>query len=273
MTIALCIKTNDGVVLAADSATSLLTVEGKAIQVYNNANKIVNLCKGEPFGIATYGLGNIGPHSIALLAKEFRAGLLQSGHGETTEVFDPSGYQLWSVADRFCEFINKQFVAEFAESEAHERPILGFILAGYSTDQRLPEVYIIETVNGELAVAQQEEAVIAKGQPESVQRLIYGFDFEVVDSLVGTLGLEGDERETFLRIVFSKAEGMVHPAMPLQDAIDLAKFLVENAIQYQRFRFGDKTVGGPVEIATMTKYEGFKWVLRKHYYDSALNPR
>jgi hypothetical protein len=34
---------------------------------------------------------------------------------------------------------------------------------------------------------------------------------------------------------------------------------------------GFDTVGGPVEVAALTKYEGFKWVKRKHYYDKGLN--
>ena len=32
-------------------------------------------------------------------------------------------------------------------------------------------------------------------------------------------------------------------------------------------------VGGPIEIAGITKHEGFKWVRRKHYFDTAMNPR
>jgi hypothetical protein len=59
--------------------------------------------------------------------------------------------------------------------------------------------------------------------------------------------------------------------MPIQDAIDLAIFLEQVAAQFVRFREGPDTVGGPVEVATLTKYEGFKWVHRKHYYDKNLN--
>ncbi len=60
--------------------------------------------------------------------------------------------------------------------------------------------------------------------------------------------------------------------MPIQDAIDLAEFLVSATIQFVRFTPGEPTVGGPIEIATITKHEGFKWVSRKHYYDTRFNP-
>lgn len=59
--------------------------------------------------------------------------------------------------------------------------------------------------------------------------------------------------------------------MPIQDAIDLAEFLVHAAIMYSRFSPGAQIVGGPIEIAAITKHEGFKWIRRKHYYDQRLN--
>ena len=30
-------------------------------------------------------------------------------------------------------------------------------------------------------------------------------------------------------------------------------------------------LGGPIEIATITKHEGFKWITRKHYYSPEFN--
>jgi hypothetical protein len=59
--------------------------------------------------------------------------------------------------------------------------------------------------------------------------------------------------------------------MPIQDAIDLARFLVDASIKFSRFVPGPQVVGGPVEIAAITKHEGFKWINRKHYYEQNLN--
>jgi hypothetical protein len=47
---------------------------------------------------------------------------------------------------------------------------------------------------------------------------------------------------------------------------------VDTAIQFSRFMPGPQTVGGPIEIAAISKHEGFKWVQRKHYYTRDLNP-
>jgi len=61
------------------------------------------------------------------------------------------------------------------------------------------------------------------------------------------------------------------PAMPIQDAIDLSIFLVESTIRFSKFAPGAPTVGGPIEVATITKHERFKWIQRKHYYKQELN--
>jgi len=53
--------------------------------------------------------------------------------------------------------------------------------------------------------------------------------------------------------------------------VNLAAFLVETTISFSRFSPGATTVDGPVEIATITKHEGFKWIRRKHYYPANLN--
>ena len=61
------------------------------------------------------------------------------------------------------------------------------------------------------------------------------------------------------------------PAMPIQDAIDLARFLVETTIGFVRFSvFLPKSVGGAVEIAAITKHEGFRWVQRKSFYPDGI---
>jgi hypothetical protein len=64
---------------------------------------------------------------------------------------------------------------------------------------------------------------------------------------------------------------VIFAPMPIQDAIDLAEFLVHTAIQFSRFLPGAQVVGGPIEIAAITKHEGFKWIKRKHYYGVELN--
>lgn len=289
MTIALAINTNEGAILATDSATTLMDNTGThAAQIYNNAIKTVNLYKGRPFGVATYGLGNIGPYSITLLAKEFRETLSTPATTPTSrgrkrakaapvqKTFDPNSYKLSDVAVEFGEFI-QGFYSQQYPSTGTNFPTLGFILTGYSSGERLPETYVIETdAAGLMQVTNQDIlgniGVVAKGQPDAINRLTVGISMHTLNTLIAALQLQPPLSESFVRLAFSNLEPLVYSTMPLQDSIDLARFLIETGIQFQRFKFDDKTVGGPIEIATMTRYEGFKWVQRKHYFDSSLNP-
>ena len=34
-----------------------------------------------------------------------------------------------------------------------------------------------------------------------------------------------------------------------------------------------ETVGGPIDVAVITKGDGFVWVKRKHYFEAEYNPR
>jgi len=45
--------------------------------------------------------------------------------------------------------------------------------------------------------------------------------------------------------------------MPIQDAIDLADFLVEICKKTSRLVPGPQIIGGPTDIAVITKHEGF----------------
>lgn len=275
MTIALAINTNAGAVLATDSAGSMVNQQGKVTQVYNNAIKIVNLCKGHPIGIATYGAGSIGPYSIELLAKEFREKLPVLPGTKKMPAFNSDNYKLETVAERFKKYIFDIYDKEFASLPLTDRPDLGFILTGYSSGERLPETYIIEKSFQNpptLTRMRDNFGVVSKGQPEAIDRLTDGFSWSLLFGLADALQLDATARSSLAQLFLSFSPVLVHPAMPLQDSIDLARFLAETAVSYQRFLFDDKTVGGPIEIATMSRYEGFKWVQRKHYYDAQFNP-
>src|SRR4051812_22457270 len=59
MTIAIALKVGDGVVLGADSASALVTMNGYAENVYFSGEKVLNLVPGLPVGLLTYGLGGL----------------------------------------------------------------------------------------------------------------------------------------------------------------------------------------------------------------------
>jgi len=58
---------------------------------------------------------------------------------------------------------------------------------------------------------------------------------------------------------------LVTPGMPILDAVDVAKFLIDTSLTFERLRADRlvKVIGGPVDLAIITRHEGFQWLQRK----------
>ena len=96
---------------------------------------------------------------------------------------------------------------------------------------------------------------------------MYGWSPEAQQRLVSA----GVPAETADRFLVSRTE-LAHPGMPVQDAIDLVRYLAEVTVGYVRFKQGAPTVAPPIDVAAITRHQGFKWVSRKHFYSPELNP-
>ena len=283
MTIAVSLKVNDGVVLAADSASTMTVDGGDVINVYNNANKVFNLYKGLPIGLATWGLGALGGLSISILAKDLRRRFSGDDPNHADWKIDPENYELADVAARVADFFYDEHYQPAVEATTGEEPGepptgMGFFIAGYSSANHHPEEFILELSPagsdgprpmGEIG----GHGVAWSGQIDAINRLVNGYSTGLGDVLIDDFGLDPDDLTTALETVGGRLGApLVVPGMPFQDAIDLAEWLVSVAIGYARFMPGWPNVGGPIETAAISKHEGFKWIRRKHYYEARLNP-
>ncbi len=284
MTIAISLKVNDGLVLAADSASTIVGRDPHGmtavVNVYNNANKVFNLRKGLPLGVITWGAGAIGTSSISTLMKDLRRRFADAAARNQKEwMLKPDMYTVEDVAEKVRRFMyDEMYVPAFATWEEPSKPFLGFIVAGYSPGAPMAEEYAIHMRGDEchgpaLLRPIDQVGVTWNGEPEAVSRLILGYGTELPMVLQQRLGVPEDQLEPAVEVLEQfLARPLVQAAMPFQDAIDLAEFLVDTTIKYSRFLPGAPTVGGPIEIAGISKHEGFKWVRRKHYYSQELNP-
>lgn len=283
MTIALSVKVHDGVVLASDSASTLQAVmDGQVgvLDVYNNANKIVNLHKRLPLGVVTWGAGAIGPRSLTTIFKDFRSMLTgkRPGPGGEDWKLDRHSYTVKEVAEHLRTYIHEHLYMH-AFNDWPEPPFLGFLVAGYSSDSGLAEEYQVD-MQGETCPEPQLVrpldvcGLTANGQPGPISRLVFGVDPALPGVFQDALGVPLPQAMDATRVIQERVQySILQDAMPIQDAIDLAAFLVDLTIKTIRFKPGPATVGGPVEVAAITKHEGFKWIQRKHYYDESLNRR
>ncbi len=278
MTVCVSVKVHDCLVFAADSASSLVGTGASGdpivFNVYAHGNKVFNLYKGKPIAAMTCGMGHMGIASIANLAKDFRRTITKGIDGPA---IDPDSYTIIEIVGRAHEFFGRKY------SEIDPPPAsphgFEFWIGGYGANSDVAEIWKIAIVNGALAdpelIAGQEVSghVAWGGQPKPIQRLILGYDADLGDALVAT-GLPPEAVEPVINQVQQRlTTPLVEAAMPVGDAIALADFLVDVTKRYFAFLPGADVVGGATDIATVTKHEGFKWIRRKHYYATDLNPR
>lgn len=154
-------------------------------------------------------------------------------------------------------------------------------------------------------------AVMPFAQKDMIERFLYGLDEaievgikqfcrrsvpEISKSMLERLDFENDESAKMLReeaadaeraflreldqSAFQKVretsrseiEDMVE-FMPKPEMAKMAEALIDLTSIKRRVTRGMETVGGPVDVAVISRAEGFVWVKRKHYFPAELNGR
>lgn len=272
MTIAIALKVGDGIVLGADSATTLSAPDGYK-NSYFNAEKVFNLVKRLPLGFVTAGLGGLDGRSIASLAKDLRLRLKDSENKDWW--LNPESYTVELAAERVKKFFFDELYEPTFRGAPQDAdvPDLEFFVAGYSANEPHAEIWRVfmyrDLSSVECYVGRNNAAHgIWTGQPEALNRLIRGYSSEIYEGLVAA-GVDSREAANFL--LGLDVQSLIHPAMPIQDAIDLVHYMVDVTAGFVRFAPGYATVHPPTDSATITKHEGFRWVRRKHYFSPELN--
>jgi hypothetical protein len=247
MTIVASVKVRDGLILSTDSMTTISSSEG-VLKTYSNARKLFRIT-GRPVGVMTYGLGNIGPLSIEGLVVSFCKDL-DGEHGSVGE-----------LAQDLFAFLKGIYETEFGDVPINERPELGFLMAGYSANQPLPEEYeFLFPGDPEPSLVREPDVFGASWRGQSIPfvRLYKGFDPRIVESLKSE-GLTDQQIES---ATAGLEADVIFEGMPVQDALNFATFMLDSTIAYTAFEVGAATCGHPLQVATILADEGFKWVAK-----------
>jgi hypothetical protein len=62
-------------------------------------------------------------------------------------------------------------------------------------------------------------------------------------------------------------------SLPVDEMAELAETLIMLESVKEKVTKPTEMVGGPIDVAVISKAEGFVWIKRKHYFDPELNPR
>lgn len=264
MSIGIVIKGPEGLVLAAESRITLAAQrrEGQTIPVsFDNAWKVLKFASPNSFvGVVTYGLGGIGLRSAYSFVPEFESGLPEN----RLTVAD--------FAQKFSDFFLQQWQSTMPSD--YSGPPMTFVVAGFNETEPYGRVYLTVIPNAPNPVEQHsgpgQFGITWGGQREMVDRLLRGYDERTIHIARNTLHLEETQINQLREALRPLQMQIPIQFLPLQDCIDLAIFFVRTTIEAQKLTVGVRGCGGPIDIATITRLEGLKFVQEKHIHGESL---
>jgi hypothetical protein len=240
VTAAVVIQVAGGVVLAADSRSSICTDSPRGRRVlttHDGARKVVTW--GRALGGVCVGAGSIGAIPLAVLMQR---ALTRAQAGDGPEA------GCWTLSERFAEELRAPALP------AHNaRPTFTVLMAGYGRADRLPACWRLECREGRLSPPQREDArlVWAGDGAEPIARLVQGHGSQAARALERS-GLDPDQARLALRRIADHSPwDPVHPELPLADAADLARGLIHTCALVARFAPSTGTVGGRIVVCTI----------------------
>lgn len=96
---------------------------------------------------------------------------------------------------------------------------------------------------------------------EAVKRLDKN---DIIKNITGQIG-----REMYTRYTEPLLETVV--SLDKEDMANMAESFISLTSLVRRMQPGEETVGGPVDVAVISKGDGFIWINRKHYFKPELN--
>lgn len=247
MTLAVEVVTPEGVVVAADSRSSIEIAPPRRV-LTDAARKVFRV--GD-VAVATWGRAFVARRSIASHIDE-----LASRPGVRDLPAE-------AVAEELAAFFPARFAAEDEGSTA------GFLVGGWNDgvgrtfEVLVPRGTVVPRHNSE-----GKPGASWRGQTDVVRRLVKGVDWRALRTLADREGL----REHFdaLRPLADRLEYLIpFRYMNVSDAVEFASFAIATTIGAQRFTHGTRRspgawpgVGGGIDVAVVTA-DGFSWRSRR----------
>jgi hypothetical protein len=270
MSLGIAVKGPEGIVLAADSRVTLFGQFQNPLMPqqmllpasFDNATKLLKVKSQSHIAAVTYGAGAIGlqqPRTAHSFLPEFEREL------------GPRQGRL-SVPD-FAQRLSAFFMGQWraAGMPMQLRPgdqDMVFLVGGYDEDAaygRIFEIHIpIASAPSEKMPVDQFGAVWG-GQRNITDRILQGFDAAAPEIIFDLLDVPAAARTPDLETQMRTRLGLKIPIqfLPLQDCVDLAIFLIRATTLLQKWVVDVRGVGGAVDVATITRTDGFNPVQLK----------
>ena len=261
MSIAAAYLVSEGVVLGADSSTtvSISTPQGAGVvQLLTHSQKVFEVGYNSRLGVCTWGAGSIGNIShrtiIAQLADRINNGT--------------------TVKDAATELVN--IVQPIVKKEGVE--FVGYYLGGWNPKSHEPACFHIEIRRETSQIKPLTLGLcMFSGTPIFFSRVFRGYDPRLPDSLKNELKQVLPEKviKNFGDIfnkAFEKASAPLiaagHKDLPIREAIDFVYSYLHITVKAEKFSFGPPSCGGPIEIGFISTDRLFRGVQYKPFFSA-----
>ena len=230
MTLIVSVLVEDCIVLAGDSVSTLTTrapqetPEPEPIKTFPNMQKIFPFY--DNFGIGAWGHGSFNGRSLG-----FRLRALEDN-------FTAEG-RCFNTVNEVVQAISEKLLHLAFEDEWYDDNPFGFYVAGYTG----------------------QSATVAKFQYDEEE----GPAISSCDSFGSYAACETSVVDCIKELYRQVVDHGSPPfgQFSLQTAIDYALFLIRTTIEFQKFSSKVATVGGAIDVAVVTRLDGFRWIQRQ----------
>jgi hypothetical protein len=273
MSLGIAFKGPEGIVLAADSRVTLMITAVQAPNqpsmpsmppmllpsTYDNATKMLRVKGQDHVGTVTYGVGALGAPTEPRTAHSY---IPELEH----KLKDVGRLGVKDFADKLSDFFLEKW------NTLHLPVIPGqdmvFLVGGYDEGAPYGRVFDILIPSRPTPVEYYADAgqfgIVWGGQREHADRLIHGFDSRLPELVKNFLNLDDQKRDELCKHLKTLLQTPVPFAfLPLQDSVDLAIFLIRTTIVMQHWLLGLRGVGGAIDVAIITRTNGFKEIQKK----------
>ena len=220
---------------------------------------------------------------------------------------DSSGFpKLEDYVQQFEVFVDSEIIASHIKNDVvlkeNERTFLVF--AGYGEDEAYPSIYQYEVtginksklqwqLSGSANISgEQESNIFTSGQSDIIDAIELGIQNErigvirkrfqtliedlltqnLLDSLIGKIDYPAIRQEV-ADLIRESGKEHLHQHLEAIKQFDLQKMacLAENLIKatelHRKITFRQEGVGGLIDLAVITREDGFQWLNRKSWYE------
>jgi hypothetical protein len=279
VTIAACLVTPGGVVLGADSTTTIAVTghDGSASPHYfDHVQKLFEIGEGSTLGAVTWGLGAFADVSYRVLFAELGDQVAASSCSTVRDVAVAFAHRYWATYSavfhvqseraRGLGKLSSRTTTETVELKALiETLSVGFCIAGYLLPDR--RVRAFELVFSPILEEVPAPRELQSGQPRFwgvpmvMNRLTFGIDSNLLAAIVGSPHWTGSSRELLDLI----EPFVLRPAanLPIREAIDYIHSVIVTTSKGLKFSQLPPVCGGQPEVAAITADRRFRWVKHK----------